>query len=455
MISLELSRVGPAAGVVAAYAAFCLRIWAAHRKRAAAHSATGADAVLVAYASQSGFGRELSEEAAKALESTGIGVRLCPLDALDADGLKACRQALFVVSTCGEGDAPDNAAGFVRRVMEHAPSLHGLHYGVLALGDSSYTHYCGFGRRLDAWLGACGATPMFPRIDMDRADGSALATWRHRLAAFAGLAELPESDLPTLGFWRVRSHRHLNPGSAGEPAWHVELEALDGDGPDARSVPLPDWQAGDLLQLYPPGDASSPRDYSIASLPGDDTVQLLVRRARGQDGSPGVMSSLLTSPAGLGAVLHGRIRPHPNFRIGDNADRPLLLIGNGTGLAGLLAHLRQRVRYGDGRNWLVFGERNKAHDDFHGAEIEALEEQDLLARCDRVYSRDDPAEYVQDRLARAADTVRDWVAGDAAIYVCGNAVGMGPAVHETLAAILGSDTLERLAQEGRYRRDIY
>ena len=453
--SLEISRIGPAAGVIAAYAAFCLRIWHGHRKRAAAHNATGADAVLVAFASQSGFGRELAEEAATALESTGVGVRLCALDALDAAGLKACRQALFIASTCGEGDAPDNAARFVKRTMELEPSLAELRYGLLALGDATYANYCGFGRRLDAWLEACGATPMFPRIDIDRADGDALATWRHRLAAFAGLAELPESALPALGFWRLRNQRHLNPGSAGEPAWHVELEAVDSDGPDARPVPLPDWQAGDLLQLYPPGEGSSPRDYSIASLPEDGAVHLLVRQMKGPDGTPGMMSSLLAGASGTGLVLRGRIRPHPNFRIGDNAERPLLLIGNGTGLAGLLAHLRLRARRGDGRNWLIFGERNKAFDDFHGAETEALERQDLLARCDRVYSRDEPAEYVQNRLAGAADSVRAWVDGGAAIYVCGNAVGMSPAVHETLLAILGSENLERLAHEGRYRRDIY
>ena len=100
--------------------------------------------------------------------------------------------------------------------------------------------------------------------------------------------------------------------------------------------------------------------------------------------------------------------------------------------------------------------RQAAFDALHADELASLEARDLLARCDRVFSRDAPAgEYVQHRLERAADTLREWVAGGAAIYVCGNAVGMAPAVHETLGRLLGADALARLAEEGRYRRDVY
>src|SRR5690606_38985260 len=164
---------------------------------------------------------------------------------------------------------------------------------------------------------------------------------------------------------------------------------------------------------------------------------------------------LLCGEAPAGTALRGRIRAHHNFRLDDNARRPLLLIGAGTGLAGLLALLRWRARHGEGRNWLLFGERNAAHDRFHDDEIEALRASRLLARCDRTYSRDGPGEYVQQRLARNAATVRQWVHDGAAIYVCGNAVGMGPAVHDTLRDILGEETLSRLTRDGRYRRDLY
>lgn len=456
MIALELPRLGAAAGIVTAYAALCVRAWRNHRVLTGNASGTTAKGVLVAYASQSGFAQELAVEATHALDAAGILAHRRALNEVDGPLLSQCDLALFIVSTCGEGDAPDNGALFARRLMSTATALNGLRYGLLALGDSSYANYCGFGRRLDDWLASSGARAIFPRIEVDRAASATLETWRHHVANVAGLAEAPAIRTSEMGFWCIRTCRQLNPCSAGRPAYHVELEAVGSEDADAPASHLPHWEPGDLLQLQLPGADARPRDYSIASLPEDGAVHLLVRHVIGPDGRAGAMSYLLTQDDAEGRILRGRIRPHPNFRLGNNASRPLLLIGTGTGLAGLLAHLRHRARRRDGRNWLVFGERNAAHDDFHGAELDDMQSRDLLVRCDRVFSRDAPAgEYVQHCLLRAADTVRTWVDGGAAIYVCGNANGMGPAVHSALATILGIDTLDRLAETGRYRRDIY
>ncbi len=62
---------------------------------------------------------------------------------------------------------------------------------------------------------------------------------------------------------------------------------------------------------------------------------------------------------------------------------------------------------------------------------------------------------MQHRLAAAAATLREWVEGGAAIYVCGSLEGMAPDVHAVLVEALGEDTVERLRVEGRYRRDVY
>ncbi|WP_114650141.1 sulfite reductase subunit alpha [Pseudothauera hydrothermalis] len=455
MLTLEPGRWLAAGGLLAGYAGLCWHCLRAARGRVRSARQTTVGTVLLAYASQSGQAHELARQAAADLSEAGLPTICLPLARIDLALLQASRQALFVVSTYGEGDAPDNAAVFEDRYLNSPADLSALDYGLLALGDSYYAQFCAFGRRLDAWLQRSGARPVFERIEVDRMAPVALARWQHCLASFGGLSAAKTSaalDAP-LQHWCLCSSRLLNAGSAGWPVYQVELQAVDGDG---APRPLPEWEPGDLLDLFPPGEGARPRTYTIASLPASGVVQLLVREVRGDDGRPGCMSALLGSAAQIGMRFAGRLRANPGFRLGENAARPLILIGNGTGLAGLLAHLRWRAQRGKRRNWLIFGERQAAFDRLCGEELDDLAARGLLAHCDRVFSRDPPAgEYVQHRLERVADTVREWVADGAAIYVCGNAVGMAPAVHETLERLLGADGLSHLVTEGRYRRDVY
>ncbi|MFY8210006.1 MAG: sulfite reductase flavoprotein subunit alpha, partial [Caulobacter sp.] len=72
------------------------------------------------------------------------------------------------------------------------------------------------------------------------------------------------------------------------------------------------------------------------------------------------------------------------------------------------------------------------------------------------FSRDQAERvYVQHRLRENSDVLRRWVANGAAIYVCGALEGMSREVHSALVEILGAEGLERLTDEGRYRRDVY
>lgn len=469
----------------------------------AAPAADGSPEVLVAFASQSGAAERVAWRSARMLQEAGIPVAVEPLGRLDAGRLARAERALFVVSTFGDGEPPDGARGFERRVMAETaePRLPGLRYGLLALGDSQYERFCGFGHSLDHWLRRQGAAPLFDLVEVDRSDDGALRHWQHHLGALGGKAGLPDWTTPAYGRWRLVERRLLNPGSSGGPCYHLSLEpveaaqwaagdiaeigpchppaavaaflaeaGLDGSRPVARGgrtltlaeavaeslLPLPEDLAGLAPQQAADRLAPLPsREYSIASLPADGRLDLLVRQAVREDGTPGLGSGWLTAHAPLGAEIALRIRENPSFH-GPAPDRPLILIGNGTGLAGLRAHLKARAAAGAGPNWLVFGERQAACDFHHRAEIEAWLADGTLARLDLAFSRDQARRlYVQHRLAAAAETLRAWVADGAAIYVCGSLAGMAPGVEATLVEILGAATVERLADEGRYRRDVY
>ena len=412
------------------------------------------DLVLVAYASQTGTARGLADKTAASLENAGQRTVLRDLGQVDARLLAEVGRAIFIVATAGDGDAPDQATAFERRVLRRSEPLPGLEYGMLALGDRQYRAFCGFGHVVDDWLQACGARRLFPTIEMHDLDPQALAQWSRALAGLTGrLDELAVERAPFQP-WRLAERRHLNPGSAGWPVYHLELEPLPGG---------PKWESGDIVQTlavtWPEhvagvGDAR-PREFSIASEPGDGRVHLLVRQIHDEAGEVGAASSLLTHRAAIGDEIPLRLRSNIGFHPPTD-DRPILLIGNGTGLAGLRSHIRRRARLGHRRNWLIFGERNAAADCLYGDELAALQAAGDLERLDLVFSRDQAERrYVQHRMAECAEDLRAWIAQGAVVYVCGSVDGMAPAVTDTLAGILGEPAFDELISRGDYRRDVY
>lgn len=451
-----------AGALLLAYIGLCVGIYRQQRRlrqQAAAQAAllAGSDGppVLVAYASQTGQAQALAEHCAQQLHAAGWAVTLQPLNQTTAAQLQAATHAILIASTYGEGDAPDNAALFQRQCMAQALPLHQLRYSLLALGDSQYAQFCGFGRALDGWLQAQHAQPLHARIDVDQAhdSASALADWQAQLAQALQLqpstTALPTAPSPTQ--WTLAARSHLNPGSQGGAVYHLEFQA---QSPEAQAQR---WQSGDLVDLAPPQEPTVPRSYSIASIPEDGRLHLLVRQTQRSDGTPGRASHWLTQGLAVGESLSLLLRSHTGFRLEDNAQRPLILVGNGTGLAGLRAHLRARQMLGVHANWLIAGERQAAHDQLYGAELQAWLASGHLQRLDWAFSRDGAQRtYVQDLLHQHAPLLRQWVQQqEAAIYVCGSLHGMAQGVDTALRSILGSAEVDALLQQGRYRRDVY
>lgn len=407
---------------------------------------------LIAFATQTGYAHQIASRTAQSLQTAGRDVRLVSLADIDLSTLSAVDRALFVVSTTGEGDAPDPAAGFVRNVLGRAAPLPTLKYGLLALGDRAYDNFCAFGHRLDHWLRHQGATSLFDVVEVDNADEGALRHWQHNLALVFDAPDLPDWQAPTYERWRLTRRELLNPGSAGDPCYLIELAPLDASALQ--------WSAGDIAEIDPFNSHGTlqphpHREYSIASIPADGAMQLVVRQMRRPGGELGLGSGWLTHTAAAGDEIALRVRANPNFRA-PTTDAPLILIGNGTGIAGLRAILKERIANGRRQNWLLFGERNAAHDAFFADEIEHWHAEGWLTRVDRVYSRDRAERrYVQHRLAECSDEIRAWIERGACVYVCGSLAGMAPGVHAALVESLGETLVDELLAAGRYRRDVY
>lgn len=422
--------------------------WAGMTARALAprcHRAKGPNPLLIGYASQSGRAEALAR--AQAAQMADLDPLVLPLDAIDLACLTTARQALFFVSTTGDGDAPDNAIRFLRRIMVGQPQLPQLSYAMLALGDRAYPQFCGFGAALDLWLQSCGATPFLPRLDLDRADLAQASDWDAAIAVTFGRCAAART-IPAPTRWQLAERVHLNRGSPGGALWSLRF---------APSDPLPAWQAGDIASVtipQPDGNGLL-RDYSIASLPGSGGVELVVRAVTDTQGRPGRGSQYLTEALALGAEVTLQLRENPGFHAQDDR-APMILIGNGSGIAGLMAHLRHRAALENaGPIWLLYGERAPQHDRPFAAELARLQDSCRLTRLDRVFSRAERPEYVQDRILASPGLLRDWVRDGAVIYLCGQRDGMAEGVRLALCEVLGTAQYDLLRAGGRLRQDVY
>jgi sulfite reductase (NADPH) flavoprotein alpha-component len=214
-----------------------------------------------------------------------------------------------------------------------------------------------------------------------------------------------------------------------------------------------------------------PRLYSIASshasLP--DEVHLTVAAVRyALYGEPrfGVASDYLAIQAEPDTEMPVYVQSNPHFRLPED-DKPILMIGAGTGVAPYRAFLQEReVRGVTGKSWLVFGERNFRTDFLYQTEWQDFLKEGVLSRMNVAFSRDtDSKVYVQHRLKEQARDVYAWLEEGAHVYVCGDASHLAPDVHTILGDIVAeeggmsraaaTDYLGQLQQDHRYQVDAY
>lgn len=214
-----------------------------------------------------------------------------------------------------------------------------------------------------------------------------------------------------------------------------------------------------------------PRSYSIASSqaanPGEVhlTVAAVRYEAFGRE-HWGAASTHLVDRVAEGNTVPVYVERNRRFGLPDD-DRPIIMIGPGTGVAPFRAFVEERAERGaSGKNWLFFGDRNFSSDFLYQLEWQRHLKHGNLHRLDVAFSRDQRAKrYVQHRLRESGADVFRWLQEGAIIYVCGDASRMAGDVNEALVNVLvtegGRDheaavaELRELRRAGRYQRDVY
>ncbi|HEX7517323.1 MAG TPA: sulfite reductase subunit alpha [Chthoniobacterales bacterium] len=156
------------------------------------------------------------------------------------------------------------------------------------------------------------------------------------------------------------------------------------------------------------------------------------------------------------------------FRLPEDGNTPIIMVGPGTGIAPFRAFLQERKAVGaKGKNWLFFGSQHEHCNYFYKEELDELKRDGVLTRLDCAWSRDQEGKsYVQHKMLEYAAEIWKWMDSEGAqFFVCGDARRMAKDVDAALRKIIQehggkseeqtNEFVEKLKSDKRYKRDVY
>lgn len=540
--------------------------------------AAPAQTVTILYGSQTGNGKGIATTLAAQASAKGFAVNLASMADYKVRQLKQETILIAVVSTHGEGEAPDDAIELHKFLAsKRAPKLEQLNFSVLALGDTSYEFFCQTGKDFSERLTALGAKELLPIVECDVDYEDAAENWQEQvLTAVEPLVQasgasvvsidtakssaeseytkqqpyeaeilvsqkltgrdsdrdvrhveidLGESGIryeagDALGIWFTNSSGLVNEVITGlsldanaevtvskqtltleqallekkeltqlypglvtawaELAGNDALTAIAADKEQTRQFVL-GHQLADLITQYPVTiDADklvallrplTPRLYSIASSQAEVesevhlTVALVEDEREGQTRFGGASHFLASAEEGQTVKVY--VEPNKHFRLPENNDTPVIMVGPGTGVAPFRAFMQQRAADGvESDSWLFFGNPHFEQDFLYQVEWQQYLKSGELSRLDVAFSRDQAEKvYVQHRIAEQGETLWNWLQNGAHFYICGDAERMAKDVHQALINLAiehggldeagAENYLEELRSAKRYQKDVY
>ncbi|WP_429216172.1 assimilatory sulfite reductase (NADPH) flavoprotein subunit [Aeromonas veronii] len=418
--------------------------------------------------------------------------RIYELASLDVDYQDAAKawgeQALnAITATLSTGAASSSVASAVQQ----------------AVGHSQYSKENPFAARLSVNQKITGrdSTKDIRHIEINLADsgltyqpGDALGVWFDNDAELVGevlaLTGLSGDEATAHGTLRaaLTSHFELTRLHGGfitglaDISDNAALKDLAGDKAQVNAL-VASAQVVDVLKRFPTALTAeqligllrplTPRLYSIASAQSEveEEVHLTVGVVRYPQEDGTVRSGAASSYLADRLIEDGEVRVfvehNDNFRLPQNPDTPVIMVGPGTGIAPFRAFMQEREAQGaEGKNWLFFGNPHFTQDFLYQVEWQRYVKSGLLSKISLAFSRDQANKiYVQDRLREAGLELYQWLEAGAHFYVCGDANKMAKDVQEALLDVIAEhghksreeaeEYLSELRRAKRYQRDVY
>ncbi|WP_207916003.1 diflavin oxidoreductase [Natronoflexus pectinivorans] len=124
--------------------------------------------LYVIYGSRTGNSRAAAELAFEYGKYIGMDCELLDMKEFPYNEIQYIRNILIAVSTHGEGDPPAVVEAFYQFMHgDDVPSMSGVNFSILALGDSSYKDFCKTGHDFRKRLISLGAKEVYPIVECD------------------------------------------------------------------------------------------------------------------------------------------------------------------------------------------------------------------------------------------------------------------------------------------------
>ncbi len=413
----------------------------------AAHAAD--TIILVGSESNStwGFANTLHD----ALRKTGLRVHTAAMNELASQYPKAER--LFILTAnYGDGDAPSSANQFLA-CLEKIKTPANTGFAVLGFGDRQFPQFCKFAYDVEAALLSKGWSRLLEIDTIDRQSGQAFTRWGnavgHLIAKELNLVHTPKRP-HTTAFTLIERDDYGEAVQA--PTSILRFTAVPSQGFKGQVMGwigangLPNFEVGDLLGVVPHGSAI-PRFYSLASKSSEGSLEICVRKL------PGGLCSEFLHGLKIGGRMDGFIQLHPDFRPAAGK-APVILIGSGTGIGPLAGFIRNNT--GKHPMFLYWGGRDPASDFLYKPELDTYLADGRLTDLHAAVSRVENGAYVQDRVLADATQLRQLLAQEGQVLVCGSramAKSIAQALDEILTPLKLSVAI--LKAQGRYREDVF
>ena len=188
---------------------------------------------LIVYGTETGNSKKVASQIQATFKKNKIQAKSVDVAQFNLAKLQKETLVLFVVSTQGEGEFPQNAVGFYEAVKSYTGRLEQVSFAVFGLGDSSYPLFCNAGILLDEALAEKGAKRILPLVKGDVDYANLIPIWEKDVQnAIGGTTSVVSSVLKATAasssakysFTGQITHKIvLNDRGSNKETYHIEI----------------------------------------------------------------------------------------------------------------------------------------------------------------------------------------------------------------------------------------